>query len=627
MLKRPHWFMIAAIALVVLVLTPPIRAWSMPLEENIARSMLSGGDNNTISGRIQEDGADLPNITVRLLNNGVPVQTVTTGVDGIYTFTNVSNGTYTIRPEDAAYNFNPTERTVIIFFGNLNNQDFTAIFREYDVDGRIVDNGSGLSNIVVRLYQTPNTTTPIQSVVTNAEGEFLFPDVVPGNYRVTPDNPSYTFVPAFREFSVTNTPVTLADFEANINTYDIRGQVSDNGSGMANVALTIALASDPEQVLQTANTSGNGNYTFNDMEPGTYRISPTLKDYLFVPDYRDVIVASGDLNNVNFEGNINIFDVSGRITDNGVPVSQVQVVLVSPPNPDPVAFAVTDEDGNYTFVGVNPGNYRITPSRGGYGFEPPFRDITVSNGPVTGQNFEANILTYNALGRVEDNGEGVAGVTVNLSLASNPNPIAKVITDENGNFTFESLSPNEYRVTPSLPPYGFEPPYIDFSVNTNDVPNLFFEANIFYLYLPLAQRGASSTPPPTPTPSPTAIPCQVEIEPNTLADADNNGDFVPARCINGSIPTGDTNDFFRIQFPGGTFESTLSNIPAGTDYDLTLYRVVDGQPELVAISTNSGTFNENITRENLTAGVYYIGVQRFSGNSPNLYTLIWTHTP
>lgn len=627
MQKRLYWFMIAAIALVVLVLQPPTRAWSMPLEISNPSSLPTlGGEDNTVSGRIRENGANLPNITVRLLVNGSPVQTVTTGADGVYTFTNVSNGAYTIRPENPAYDFDPTQRSVFIFFGDVINQDFTAIFREYDVNGRVINNGNGLSNIVVRLYELPNTTNPIQSVVTNSQGNYIFPDVEPGNYRVTPDNPSYTFSPTFREFTVDDEPVTLGDFQATINTYTVSGRVSDNGTGMANVTVTLTLNAEPGTTRQTT-TNGNGNYSFANVEPGTYRVTPTLEDYLMVPDYRDIVVSGGNVSNVDFEANINIFKASGQITDNGNPLGQVQVVLTTPTDPTPLAYAVTDGAGNYSFVGLAPGSYRVTPSRGGYGFDPAFRDFTISNGPVTGLNFEANILTYNASGRVEDNGVGLSGVTINLSLAANPNPIASVQTDEDGNFAFESLSPNEYRVTPRFPPYGFQPPYIDFSVNSNDVPNLFFEANIFYLYLPLAQRGSASTPPPTPTPSPTPLPCQMEIEPNSLAEADANGDFAPARCINGAIPTGDTNDFYRIQFPGGTFDATLSNIPAGTDYDLTVYRVNDGEPELVAISTNSGTFNENITQENLAAGTYYIGVQRFSGNSPNLYNLIWTHTP
>lgn len=631
MQKRLHWFIIAIIALVIVVFQTPRPTWSMPSESEAQHgTMMAGGGDNSISGRIREDGQNLPNITVRLYtssNPNTPIQSVTTGSDGMYIFTNLSNNIYIVRPESPAYDFDPTQRTVTIFFGDSNNQNFDAILREYDVDGAVIDNGNPLTDIVVRLYALPNTTTPIQTDVTDSQGNYLFPDVVPGNYRVVPQSTIYNFVPTFREFSIATQPITLDDFEGNIITYDASGRVNDNGNGMANVSITLATTANPETILATTTTNGNGDYQFQNVEPGNYRITPTLDEYLMVPDYRDIFINNQDVPNINFEANLNVFDASGRITDDGTPLSQVQVILSLQSDPDtPLAFAVTNANGEYLFARVDPGNYRVTPSRGGYRFTPTFRNFTIVNAPVTGLDFEADVLTYNASGRVEDNGVGLEGVIINLSLATNPNPIATTETDANGNFAFQSLSPNEYRVTPMLPPYGFEPPTLNFAVSGGDVPNLFFEANILYLYLPLTRRGASA-PLPTPTPTATPVPCRLEQEPNALADADNNGDFEAGRCILGAIPTGDANDFFRIQFAGGTFNSTLSNIPAGTDYDLTLYRLNAGQPELVAISNNSGTFNENITRTDLAAGTYYLGVQRYTGNSPNQYRLIWTQTP
>ncbi len=633
MQKRLHWFIIAAIALVFLVLNTPLPTWSMsPVEPDLQlHPRPAGGDDNSIGGHIRETGTPLAGITVRLAFTtapNTPIQTVTTAADGSYTFTAVSNGMYIVRPEDAAYDFDPPQRAVTVFYGNVVNQDFNAIFREYDVDGRVLDDGTGLTNIVVRLFDLPDTTTPIQSVVTNSQGGFVFIDIPPGNYRVLPESTAYTFVPTFRDFSVTTAPITLEDFEANLNTYDTGGRVSDNGTGLPNVQVALAKTSNPETILQTVLTNGNGNYAFTNIEPETYRITPTLADYLFVPDYRDIIITTSDVPNVHFEANLNIFDASGRITDNGVPLGQVQVRLSTQSDPNtPIAFASTDSNGDYTFVGIDPGNYRVTPSRGGYDFTPDFRNFTISNAPVTGLDFEADLLTYSASGRVENNGDGLAGVTVNLSLATNPNPIATVETDADGNFAFNALSSNEYRVTAVLHPYGFEPPHIDFSIGIGDVPDLFFEANISYLYLPLARRSQSA-PVPTPTPSPTAVPCQPEIEPNSLAEAVNNGAFVPGRCINGALPTEDQNDFYRIEFPGGTFNSNLTNIPTGTDFDLTLYRLNGSQAELVAFSNNNGTQNENIRVESLTAGTYYIGVQKFGqGSSSSLYTLLWTQTP
>jgi len=640
-MQKLHGFIIALLALMTFVLSNPLALGAMPVEwekQNITAEafFIPGGPTYQISGRITENGVNLPNITVRLAVSNTPntpIQTVSTGADGRYTFTNVAVGTYVVRPESVAYAFMPESRPVSIFTMSANNVDFTAIFREYDVDGNIVlaDEGTPLSDIAVRLFRLPNTTTPIENVLTDTQGRYVFSDVTPGNYRITPQSSIYTFQPIFLEFSVVNAPITLSDFEGNIITYDITGRVSDNGTGMAEVTLTLATQTEPETVLQTITTNGNGDYTFADMEPDTYRITPRLKDYLMVPDYRDVPVTSGDVEEINFEANVDVFSVSGRITDfdSGLPLSQVQVRLSLQSDPEtPIAFAGTNSNGEYAFLGVDPGDYRVTPDRNGYEFTPANRNFTISNANVSGLDFTASRLTYSASGRVEENGEPLAGVTVTLSIATTGEVRGVDVTDANGDYSFAALAPSDvpYRVTPTRFPYGFTPPYRDFTITiqSGNVPNLNFDATISFLYLPLAQRAAAPPPPP-PTPSPTAIPCLVEINPNdNLEDAESNAFFAPDRCINGALPSPDVNDFYKIQFGGGAFRASLNGLAEGTDYDLTLYEVVDGNAVLMGVSNNPGNQNETLNLPTLEAGVYFIGVQSFTGNSPILYTLRWT---
>ena len=48
-----------------------------------------------------------------------------------------------------------------------------------------------------------------------------------------------------------------------------------------------------------------------------------------------------------------------------------------------------DSSGNYTFTGLAPGNYAITPSKAGFAFNPTSQSVTLSNADVTAVNFTA----------------------------------------------------------------------------------------------------------------------------------------------------------------------------------------------------------------------------------------------
>jgi hypothetical protein len=635
-MQKFHWFIIAVLALMMFVLRSPFAVGAMPHEGLPAvgaygKVLLEGGPSYEIGGRITENGANLANITVRLAFSNNPdktIQIATTGADGRYTFTNLPINNYVIRPDNPAYNFVPPSRSANTLQGSVYTVDFTAIFREYDVDGRVIgSDGVPLEDITVRLFRLPNTTTPIQNLLTDAQGRYLFPDVIPGNYRITPQSSAYTFEPTFVEFSVVNDPITLSDFQGNLITYDLSGRVRDNGSGLGNVIVTLATMANPETILQWATTNGNGDYDFDDIVPNTYRVTPTLEDYLFVPDYRDVPVTNGNVTEVDFEANINIFNASGRITNGGAPFVQVEVFLSTQQNPNtPIASTFTNSNGEYTFFALTPGDYRVFPVRTGYGFNPPDRNFTIVNANVPGLDFTATRLTYSASGRIEHDGMALEGVTVTLSISNTGEVLQEDLTDANGDYRFSALAPSEfdYLVTPSLPPYGFIPPAQNFIISNANVSNLDFEAVIQYLYLPLTQR-ATAAPPPTPTPSPTAIPCLVEINPNdNLADAESNPAFAPDRCILGALPSPDINDFYKIEAENGAFRASLTGIAEGTDYDLTLYEVVGGEAVLVEVSNNPGSQNETINLSTLDAGVYYIGVQSFEGNSLVNYNLRWT---
>ena len=135
----------------------------------------------------------------------------------------------------------------------------------------------------------------------------------------------------------------------------------------------------------------------------------------------------------------------------------------------------TDENGNYQFTGLAPGNYKVSivdPTTGDLaglintqaynGRNATEASVTIGDSSVQGVDFgfvkPATIgdRVWNDQDRNGvDNGEpGVPGVTVILKDASG-NEVARTTTDANGNYRFEGLLPGTYSVSIEVPA-GYE---------------------------------------------------------------------------------------------------------------------------------------------------------------------------
>ena len=125
------------------------------------------------------------------------------------------------------------------------------------------------------------------------------------------------------------------------------------------------------------------------------------------------------------------------------------------------ASTATDGSGNYTFTGLANGNYTVTPSNGGYTFNPAYQAVTVNGANVTGINFTAQAVpTWSISGTISPAAAG-AGATVALSGASTGTTIA----DASGSYTFSGLANGAYTVTPGQGGYTFTPANQQVTVN------------------------------------------------------------------------------------------------------------------------------------------------------------------
>jgi|GEM_PF-1715099 len=263
----------------------------------------------------------------------------------------------------------------------------TATFSlTYSITGRIVNVlGGPLPNISVSLSGAVTTT-----VITNAQGVYIFTNLFPGSYTITPSSAFHTFTPSSRSVNITNSNITEQNFTAmrsrTITGYTISGSITSGGIGLSGVVVNLTGAGNA-----TIATDANGNYIFRGLSNGNYTVTPSLTGYAFAPTSRDVTINNANITGVNFTatfiGGTGDYSISGRITNVlGGPARGVTVRLTTAVE----RIAVTNANGEYIFTNLASGNYRVTPSRTGLTFTPAYRDITITNANITGVNFSAN---------------------------------------------------------------------------------------------------------------------------------------------------------------------------------------------------------------------------------------------
>jgi len=103
------------------------------------------------------------------------------------------------------------------------------------------------------------------------------------------------------------------------------------------------------------------------------------------------------------------------------------------------ARIITDVNGNYEFVNLPAGEYRVTPLNGAFDFNPPSRTVTITNTNITGLDFVGTFVPASISGHVKDN-NGDPLVGIRITVGSPGSQGFNVFTDANGFYSFTNLS-------------------------------------------------------------------------------------------------------------------------------------------------------------------------------------------
>jgi len=349
----------------------------------------------SVSGRVvDEAGNALPGIVVVLSGrtsegDEVSVSAVTDAV-GHYVFPDLAEGRYVATCTDEEGDRSFTVPAIVIPVGDTDVavDDFSEGTPEVSpVFGWIRDaNGDPLSGVTIRL-SSPSTQI---EVLTDEQGFYSFDSVPEEQFVLRPSREGYSF-PA-EIFSVTpknDTGTAVADIAATqttVDSYSISGRITDpSGSGLEGVRVQLAAAG----FVDYSATDRQGQFRFDDIEGGTYEITPTHDEHSFVPLQLQVAVSGADADGQDFSVEVPTYRVVGRIVDDtGAGLSGVLVVL-SDQEGTANWSATTGAQGDYEFDEIAAGPYELVPSRSGYRFAPEAQQHRVADQDVTTADFIA----------------------------------------------------------------------------------------------------------------------------------------------------------------------------------------------------------------------------------------------
>src|SRR6266516_1298300 len=320
----------------------------------------------------------------------------------------------------------------------------------YLISGQIMNGDTGLSGVTVKL-SGPQTDT----FITDASGAYQFTVLKAGiGYTVTASKSYYDFNPSSQTFAISGNNQTNINFTATRQAYTIGGHVlDDTGQGVDGIQLSIT--NDAGTTLGTSLTVNGGNCSFTNLPAGFgYTVTPGNNSiFTFTPLSTTLLAGNFTL---DFTGLRRLYAISGRTIDGmGNGVGGVTVNLSGSRS----ASTTTDSSGAFSFSELPAGgNYTLTPvATAFYAFAAQaFTNLSANQS----QNFTGTVRQYSITGRITEGANGLGGVNVVLSGASQ----VTVTTDSTGNYSFVNLNAGRnYTVAPSKTHYVFTPSSRSFS--------------------------------------------------------------------------------------------------------------------------------------------------------------------
>lgn len=247
------------------------------------------------------------------------------------------------------------------------------------VVGTVTDagTGNGIENVTVTIVE--QSAKSVISDETDTEGNYSLPNVAPGTQTITAKKSGYANYSQTVEVTENVTVTQNISMNAVIAS-TVTGIVTNSTDGSPIVGVKVWIDEIQDWTI------GSGEYTLNGVSSGTVVLRASMSSYA---DFQQtMIIEEGttvvqdiaiDEDNAPAAPSATKSNIYGRVTASYKPVSAATVKLfatsakdakqASPtpsPSPTAAAQALTDSDGTYEFLNLDPGSYRVEVMKEGY---------------------------------------------------------------------------------------------------------------------------------------------------------------------------------------------------------------------------------------------------------------------
>ena len=295
--------------------------------------------------------------------NGVSIPNTDAAVniaDGVLVSNNGSNVLSVGGTPTAIQTVNLANVEVTDYLGSSQTNSYTiAVYRTSQVSGKVSLNGAcgggspTVPTVSVNLLTNPGGSL-VQSVTTDANGNFTFPNVHAGSYTISPSiaGPSSVFYPATQSVTLANTDSNGESFAVALG-YTVSGTASYGGSKTGQIYLSLVTSGNCGSGGLGTSLFTPGPFTIRGVPPGSY----TLQAWMDASP-----LANGAQNTSAPSGNASIAVSATNVTGSSVTLTDNTPTAVPSSNPAIDGITPTDQGVMISYKAITSGGVEAATS-------------------------------------------------------------------------------------------------------------------------------------------------------------------------------------------------------------------------------------------------------------------------